>query len=360
MRKRNAKLFFLFSLSLLLLGMILYWQSGIYSTFRVEDRDFSVDKDLEITRIEMESLSEGKKIVLHKDKQERWRLDSSLFANDLAVSELIMMLERLSVRQPVSIANKSQVEEMLSTAGVLVDVFVVAHRVQFGNFRLFPYENRFQSIIVGPDTPDGRSTYMRKNSSDLAFKVSRPGYERGISEVFTPEQRVWRDPVILDLEYESIHSVNVVVYGNEEESFVLKPLDEQDFRFFQRENSEDALEFKADTARVLRFLSSFKDIHYERLPDEEDEKTRKELMFEQPFMEISVKSKDGMQTSIKAYARLAPESIVTLAEGINQDPNRFYVQVNDGEFALAQYYVFNRILRPLSFFENKPAEPSLD
>lgn len=360
MRKRNAKLFFLLSLSLFLVGMILYWQSGIYSTFRVEDRDFSVDKDLEITRIEMESLSEGKKIVLHKDKQEKWRLDSSLFANDLAVRELIVLLERLSVRQPVSIANRNQVEEMLSATGVLVDVFVAAHRVNFGNFRLFPYERRFQSFIVGPDAPEGESTFMRKTSSDQAFRVTRPGYKKGVSELFTAEKRVWRDPIVFDVSHESIHFVDVSVYGNEEESFVLKPLNDQDFQFFRDEDKEKVIAIEADTTRVLRFLSSFRDIHYERLLDEEDEKIRKELMFEQPFMEISVKTKDGMQTNIKAFARHATDEILSIAEGVSQDPNRLYVQVNEGEYALAQYYVFSRILRPLSFFENKPAEPSSD
>ncbi len=360
MRRGNAKLFFLFSLSLLMLGMIIFWQSNISSSFRAEDRDFSIDRKLEVTRIEMESLSGEDKIVLHKDEQGRWRLDGSLYANDLAVRELLGVLERLAVRQPVSIANRNQVEEMLLKEGVLVDVFIMGYRVNFGKFRYFPYERRYQSVIIGPDTPDGESTYMRKTSSDVAFKVLRPGYETGISEVFRPEQRMWRDPVIIDVEYESIYSVSVDVYDNEGESFLLKPTKGTDFQFFSAVNNGEELYFQADTARVLRFLSSFRDIHYERLPDEEDEKIRKELMFEQPFMEISVKTKDGMQTNIRAFARKTPEDVLRATEGIRQDPNRFYVQVNGGEYALAQYYVFNRILRPLSFFKNKPAEPSSD
>ncbi|TVQ07347.1 MAG: hypothetical protein EA361_18530 [Bacteroidetes bacterium] len=347
-------------MSLLLLGMIIFWQSNVSSSFRVEDRDFSIDRELDVIRIEMESLSGEDKIVLHKDDQGRWRLDGSLYANDLAVRELLGVLERLAVRQPVSIANRNRVEEMLLQEGVLVDVFIMAHRVNFGNFRHFPYERRYQSVIIGPDTPDGESTYMRKTSSDVAFKVLRPGYETGISEVFRPEQRMWRDPVIFDVEYESIYSVSVAVYENKGESFVLKPLTGTDYKFFSAENNGEKLHFQADTARVLRFLSSFRDIHYERLPDAEGEKIRKELMFEQPFMEISVKTKDGMQTSIRAFARKTPEDDFRGKEGISQDPNRFYVQVNEGEYALAQYYVFNRILRPLSFFKNKPAEPPSD
>lgn len=360
MRRKSNLLFLIFSLSLFTLAIILYWQSEMYSTFSPRDRDFRVDPDREVTRIKMKNLSEGNTIEIYKDEQDRWRLDEGYYANDLAVKDLLGVLERLSVKQPVSLANRKQVEELLQEKGVRVDIFARDYRVSFGDFQHLSYERSYQSMIVGPDASDGESTYMRKTDSDLAFRVMGPDYESGVSAMFVADSRVWRDPVVLDVASESVQSVQVLVHDNKEESFVLKPTDDKGFQFFRREDSGEALNFVADTARVRRFLSSFTDLHYERLLDEEDEKVRKELMFEQPYMEISVKSKDGEETHMKAFARQMPEGELSLAEGLGQDPNRFYLQVNEGEFALAQYFVFNRILRPLSFFKNKPADPSSD
>lgn len=351
MNQTNTRLFFVLSALLFILGVIIYWFTDTYSTFRIAERDFSVDTEHKIVRIELHSYQdEDNTIVLWKDEQDRWRLNDNLFANDLALRELETTLTRIRVRQPVSIANEGMVDEMLEQRGVRVNVFVSAHRIRMAGIKLIPYQRMYQSFVVGSDTPDGGSTYMRKSPSVQAFKVHRPGLESGISSLFIPEERIWRDPVIFDLKQEEVATVKVVVPEDPDESFILKNMGKDGFLFLDTAQQQ-SLDFIPDTLRVIRFLSSFKDIHYESLPDEKGEKIRKELMFEQPFMIITVETIRGETIKMRAYARKTPPHVLMPADGIDRDPNRFYVQVNQGEYALAQYYVFNRILRSRSFFQ---------
>ncbi len=359
MQKRNAWLFLVLSICLFALVAIIYWYSDSNSTFKDADRNFALDSKHDVTRIELKGV-EGDTVVLYTDEQGNWRLNNALYANEAAVMELRSVLERLTIRQPVSIAQSNRVEAMFAEHGVLVDVYIRTHRIRFGGIRLFPYECNTLSFIVGKDTPDDQSTYMRKTISQQAFKVGVPAYGNGVSVVFDPRPLEWRDPVVFNIIRENIESVSVKVFDAPEQSFVLRPSQEMGFNFYRFDQPSEQIAFDADTARVIRFLSSFSDIYYERLPDQEGEIIRKELMVEQPFMEISVQSKDGILTKIQTYARRAPDDILLPASGIDQDPNRFYIQMENGEYALAQYYVFNRILRPLSFFENKREHTSSD
>jgi len=351
MQKNTKTLFLIFSLVLFLLGMVTFWYSHSYSTIRPADRDFSLDREALVTRVVMHDQQKDEKVALIKDERGQWMLSSMQPANDLAVRELISVMERMSVRQPVSISNREKVEQMLAQKGVKVDVYVQAYRIHIGNLKMWPYQRRYQVFWVGEDTPDGESTYMRKAGSDMAFKVHHPGRESGVSYLFEPGIRAWLDPVIIDLDWKEIERVSVEVYDEPGESFHLKLEGEGGFGFYAWDQPDQPLTFDVDTAKVMRYISSFKDIHYERLLDKQARERKKEFIFEQPFMKITVQSVYSHETGFTAYARRVTDEQKQVTGAIDRDPNRFYIKMGEGEFALAQYYVFNRILRRLSFFE---------
>lgn len=358
MQRRNAWLFFILSMLLFVMVVVIYWTSDSYSTFRIADVDFTVEGDMDVSRIEMSSNST--EIILYRDEHSGWRFNEGLYANEAAIDEMLSVLSRLVVWQPVSIASTEEVNQMIEEQGVLVKIFVNTHHINFGKVHLFPHEMLYQSIMVGPDAPDGESTYMKKPTSERIFMVKRPGFETGISDVFEPNEKVWRDPVILDAQWEEISRVEVTLPDNADESFIVKNEQNNLFAFYQPQNGQEPLTNPLDTPRVKRFLSSFTEIYYESLLDEEAEKLRKETMFEQPFMELSVQLKDGNSIFLQAYGREIVQQGYSGAENIDRDPNRFYLRINEGEYALAQYYIFSRILRPLSFFENKEEDSSTD
>ncbi len=361
MQRRNAWLFFILSVLLFVMVVVIYWTSDSYSTFRIADVDFTVESNLDVSRIELISRPDSSVVVLYHDEQHRWRYNEGLYANEAAVNEMLEVLSRLVVWQPVSIAAGEQVNQMLEEQGVLVKIFVNTNHINFGKLHLFPHEMLYQSILVGPDAPDDESTYMKKPASERAFLVKRPGFKTGMSYIFEPNEKVWRDPVIIDAQWDEISQVEVSLPGNPAESYRVKNEQDKIFAFYQMQNGQQkSLTTALDTPSVKRFLSSFTEIYYESLLDEEAEKLRKEIMFEQPFMELTVELKDGNSIFLQAYPRKITQQGYDAADFIDRDPNRFYLRINEDEYALAQYYIFSRILRPLSFFENKKEDSSKD
>ncbi len=352
MQRRNLQLFLFLATLLFMVAVIIFWYSHSASTLRASDSDFSLDRSLDIIRIEMYTNDRSDEVIMEKDEQGRWILNNYFFANEPAVQQLISSMNRLRVRQPVSFENRNQVEQMLDARGITVKFFVKAWRVHLGNFRLFPYQRAYQSFVVGENTPDGMSTYMRKSGSQMPFKVHIPALESGIAYLFEPYTREWRNPVIIDMERQHIARISVMDYNRPEQSYHLRRSDTGRFEFFDFDETSRKIDVATDSLRLERFLSSFRNVHYETLLDKEQEQLRKKLMFDEPFMEVTVQNREGLEVSFLAFARYMPESVDESATVAQRDPNRFYLQVNDGEFALAQYYVFSRILRPFSFFEN--------
>ncbi|MFN3557547.1 MAG: DUF4340 domain-containing protein [Bacteroidales bacterium] len=345
---------FLAVLTVVLLAITagVFWYSNTWSTLRPGDSDFSLDRSREVMRITLHSELKGEKVVIQRDDAGRWQLNNHYFANESAVEQLLSAMARLRVRQPVSRENHQQVMAALDQEGVEVEVFVRAWRIHLGQLKLIPYAQRYQSIRVGEDTADNQSTYMRKSRSDRAFKVHIPGVEGGVATIFDARERSWRNPVVTDLQPDQIASISIIVPQQPQQSFTLRNYGRNGFGFYHVQTPQPLESLQVDTLRVVRFLSAFADLHYETLLDESQEEIRKNTIFEQPFMEIHVESTSGILITLEAFARKPSADDLQITPGIASDPNRFYVRVNGQEFALAQYFVFNRVLRPLSFFKN--------
>jgi len=332
--------------------ILVYIVTDTFSTLHVQASNFAIDAKYPISRIELTQTTQNQSVVLTNTFANGWKLNDNLRANESAVNDLEATLRRLTMRYPVSVDKNPQIVNALESGGTRVKVYIQAHRVRFGNLKFWKYDRLYRDFVAGADAPENHGAYMKKTGSGKTFVVFRPGYELSLSPIFSPLERIWRDPVIFDLPMESIRTISVIVPGSGDGSFQLRHYGSGLFDIIPSASTLKENISNVDTARVVRFLSSFKEIYYETLLDEEGEKLRKILMEEQPFMEISVETTDGNLTTIVCWARKTTGDAVHLAPGVSRDPNRFYVQVNQSDFALAQYYIFNRILRPFSFFIN--------
>ncbi len=354
MLNSKSSLYFLLALVLLTIGILVYRFSDSNQSFLASESDFSVAAKHDISKIEMISRADNDTLILERKETGRWMLNDDFYANEAAVKDLARALSRLRVRQPVSVGQGKTINQSLDEKGVEVSVYINAYRINLGTLKLFPYQQKYQHFLVGDDTPDGESTFMRKPYSDIAFVVYRPRFESGVSSLFSASSLSWMDPVVVDLAADEITSINVTVFSDEKNSYFLKINPGGDIQFFQSDKLNTLSNEIVDSTSVSRFLASFQNLYFERLLDTDDEKLRKELMFELPEMKITIESKAGSETSLLFYPRKSPEGVPMLSADLYKDPNRFYLQINEKDYALAQYFVFNRIMRPLSFFQNKP------
>ncbi len=342
------------SLLLLLTALVLgsaglyFSLSGKQGSMHERDRNFRLPQAAEVVQVEMQKKN-GESLLLAKDAEGIWHVNHAFRANESAVRELLGTLRHLNVRLPVSLAEQEQVNHALEQDGVLVEVFVRTHWIKLpGELRLIPRTKRVKRLLAGEDTPDGESTIMRLYRSEMPFAVHVPGVQGGFAGLFSLNESLWRDPVVLDLEPRQISRVEVRFTGNEEESYLINNQGEQPVLLHGGQAMDRSL---IDGAKLARYLEAFTELHYEKLLTGADDSLRNHEMISPVFLEIEVQDQQDRLTTLRFFRRKASEEeLRTLAAGSTIDPNRFFLQVNEGEFARAQYFVFNRIMRPLSYF----------
>lgn len=350
--KRTATLWVI--LALLLGAFGLYFSlSGKKGSLSQHDQNFRIPADdLEVGRIEMQRQN-GQSLLLEQDDSGIWQVNDRFRANESAVKELLGTLRNLTVRLPVALSDQQKVNAALEREGVLVTIYARTHWIRLpGGISLIPRTKRVKRFLAGEDTPDGESTFMRLLKSDMPFAVHVPGIQGGMAGLFSTEETAWRDPVVLNLTAALIQSVEVIFPERETDSFTLD-FSESSIQLFQGGQPVDSA--RIDWPRVSRFLDSFTGLHYEKLITGEDQDRLAQEMRSPHFLVIRVSDRQGKTTQMLFFHRmLQPEELKDLAPGIDTDPDRFFLQVNEGDFALAQYFVFSRIIRPFSFFLAQP------
>jgi hypothetical protein len=346
----NKTKYIVLSLSLLLfLVAMMIWYSNSHSTFRPTESDFSVRRGLDISSIEIVNMATEGTILLTHGNDGMWYLNNSLLANESAVIQLLDILRKLTIRQPVSLDQTEEVYQKFDESGIRVVVSAKDHYLKIGGRQFFPYQRVVQSFMIAGDTPDELSSYMRKSRESMAFMVHVPGMESGLYRYFDTNPNDWGDPVIIDMARNEIERVLIVFSEKPEESFLLKQDPYGMFEFYNHISGELLSGINIDTTRVVRFLSSFHSLHYESLVSDDEIQSLEEMMFDEPFMTLTVKPFHNESTVIEVYRKVPSDELISVGITTSYDPNRFYLK-SDDEYAIAQYYVFNRILRPLSFF----------
>jgi hypothetical protein len=109
-----------------------------------------------------------------------------------------------------------------------------------------------------------------------------------------------------------------------------------------------------DTIRVLNFLTAFEDIRFESLLAHLIDKTYIDSVSTSiPKAIITLTDRDGEVNKVKVFNKkgFAPTYSEDGARLEPFDLDRAYALVNNEEdFVLIQYFVFDRVLRPLGFF----------
>jgi hypothetical protein len=77
-----------------------------------------------------------------------------------------------------------------------------------------------------------------------------------------------------------------------------------------------------------------------------------------PFHILTVTDMSGNSTLIKTYHKEATSDELEMYDDLSPyDKDRLFVLFNDGkDFALIQFYVFDKVLRPLSYFMKPKAD----
>lgn len=326
------------------------------STLEKKESEFAVKDTASITRIFIADKNVNS--ILLERSANGWMLDGKYATNTSIVDVLLETLYKLKVKSPVSLASHDNVMKRLASIGKKVEIYQMVYRINlFDKIKLFKHEKLTRVFYVGDATQNSLGTHMIMEGAEHPYVVYIPSFRGYLSTRFTPKADDWKSHVIFNNTLANIKSVKVEFGREPAESFRVDVSDSKG-NYELTNLSEMKKVVRYDTLRLLNFLTSFRDLRYEARLNNLLTPVRMDSILNSPTLyEISLTDLQNKVTTVKIYEKReipAPEDKGLLIEQIPVDYDRIYGLVNEGEdFVLLQYYVFDKVLYPLSHYTRK-------
>ncbi len=350
MRKYKAFVFFL--LAIALMSVLVYYfaiddasKRGLHDQLRLH----ATDDVVLITLIGYD----GQKVMFEKHESGTWLSDDSVRIDALLVKDLLNALKRIQVRRPVSIENRQQVNDDLMMHGVRVKIHAGRHWVNLpGNIRLFARKKMIYEALIGYDIDAFDDIVISHGKGSIPYEIYLPSHNGHFSRFLSLNLDYWRDPVVVSLLPSEISRIAVRFKANVSESFDLKLFADT---FLFKDHAGNLIDGALlNKPKLARFIHAFRELSYEQLITTKSGQIPDDIISDKPFMRITIEDNKGCTVELSYHHREAPNDATLVSEFSEYDPNRFYIKTMHGDFALAQYYVFQPTMRTLSYFLENP------
>jgi hypothetical protein len=349
MTKNRIILIILLILALITAGLFI---TSSYSTLRKSVSEFAVADTASITKIFLADKNNNE-VTLERSASGGWLVDGKYSAQQAKIDAFLKTLMDLKVRNPVPLVARNNVITRMAVLAKKVEIYQVTPRINlFNRIKLFPREKLTKVYYVGDVTQDNQGTFMLMEGSEEPFVVHITGFRGFVSTRYSTSRADWRDYTVFRTPIGEIQSVRVEFPLKPETSFEFEVKDNQNI--ILRSLVDNQVVNQYDTLRALNFLTGFEDIRFESLLSHLIEKTFIDSVSASvPKTIITLTDRSGAVNRVKIFNKpgFAP---VFDRDGSRMEPvdlNRAYALVNDEEdFVLIQYFVFDRVSRPLGFF----------
>ncbi|MBP5516471.1 MAG: DUF4340 domain-containing protein [Bacteroidales bacterium] len=285
---------------------------------------------------------ENNHVLLTYQSDSLWLVDEKYPANQYMIEEMLLKtLENMCVKSKVNNAAVENITKQIAAKHVKVEIY----------YRDSKKKEQCKVIYVGPDTQDNMATYMYLEGSEEPCIVHLPGFRGCLSPRFVVDPYLWRSHNIVNLPIRQISSVELRIPSMPEESFSVVR-EGNGFVFNKLYPKTRVNGF--DTARVAQLLSSFTNLNFDEYAKVVPKAELDTTFSREPRTILRVTDLKGKTRELKTYIKYSnPDDIYAMPDTTMYnvfDLNRLYAIVDNKDTVLIQYYIFDNILQPASFF----------
>lgn len=316
---------------LIVLGIAAYFVSQSNEKGpQVSERDFAYENVDDISRIEIRKVDWEPQIFVRKG--DRW------YVNDLLVADYKMpnLLKGITSTRIENLPPRSAhptIFKSIKENGVQVKVFNKKGK-------------KVRQFDIGPNALNDRCTYFVMEGSQNPFCMNISGFG-GLRTRFVQNIERWRDVAIYNLDKEDIASVKVE-YNKDYTS---------SFQIVNNNGTYDVIDIGGKTSgrsinenKVKSYLSHFKPLNGEGYDN--GYRLRDSISALIPFVTLTVEQKDGEVKSARFFpmAELRDPADEAFDAQDVQQIEKYFVDISNGDFMVAQQRLLKEILRPYEYF----------
>lgn len=319
------------------------------STF---DQDYNIEDIAAVDRLYLAD-KQGNETLLERQADSSWTViveGEAYAANQQMVDLILETLHTMQIRQQVNRNAIPNVIKDISARAVKVEVYARTPLIRIFGLQLFEHEKLIETYYVGRETQDMMATFMFREGDKVPYVIHIPGFRGFLTPRFVAEPLKWRSHTIVDLDVNAIASIDLEIPAAPEESFSVVN-NGDGFSLIPAAIGKPVPQF--DTVRVAQLLSSFAWLNFDEfaaiVPNTNDSS-----LHTAPRAVLHITDTAGQQTEVRTYVKyFNPEDREIMPDSTMYntfDLDRLYAIINNSDTVLIQYYVFDRILQPASYF----------
>ncbi|MBR1792610.1 MAG: DUF4340 domain-containing protein [Bacteroidales bacterium] len=322
-------------------------------------QDFHVSDISTITKIYMVDKN-SHQVLLTRQSQTTdttWLVDERYAASQPMIDMLLETLNTMRIRQQVNKNAVANIIKDLSGNSVKVEVYQKVYFINWfkGKLRLFPHEKCTVTYFVGRETQDQMASYIYREGDKYPYIIHIPGFRGYLTPRFTTSSYAWRSHAIVNLDVRQIERIELSIIAAPEESFAV-----------YRDGDNFAMELTAqhtrlngfDSARVAQMLISMKNLNFDEYAAVVPNSNMDTSFREGPRNILRITDTASVTHEVKTYIKyINPNDAKAMPDPelyTTFDIDRLYAIIDDKDTVVIQYYVFDNILQPASFFMQHP------
>lgn len=328
------------------------------TTFKRSLSDFAVNDTSNITTIFMSDKNNNTLKITRTLPGVNWVINDKYPGQKFNIDMLMETMLNLQVKEPVPLAARNNIIKELSINSVKVEIYQWVYRIDFIGIRLFPHEKLTKVYYVGGATQNNLGTFMLMQNSSEPYVIYLPGLRGFVSSRYMPIEKYWRDYTVFKKNLHEIASVKVEFPAIPEQSFIVTNNHDRSLELVSLIDKKRIYNF--DTLNLMNFLSAFRNINFEALLNDMDKHKKDSILSSPPFTIITLTDTNGIVNTITTFHKQSAFGETDYkGKPVPYDLDRAYALVNDGkDFTLIQFYVFDRILKPVKYFVKGYTEES--
>ncbi|MBR3987167.1 MAG: DUF4340 domain-containing protein [Bacteroidales bacterium] len=352
-RKKNLLILLIAVVLIGIIALLVALKGSKKATF---EQDFHVADTETITKIFLAD-KQNNQVLLERvadadsTADTTWTVDGIYPVNKGMMRLLLETLHDMRIRQQVNKNAVPQAIKRLSANAIKCEVYQTRYFINWfgGRIRLFPHEKQTVTYFVGQETQDMMACYMYREGDKVPYIIHIPGFRGYLTPRFVTDPMSWRSHNIVHWDVTKLQRVNLDIPATPEESYTVLR-DGNGFIFQQ--NGQTVNNF--DTARVAQMLSCFHNLNFDEFASQVPNSNMDTSFNAGPRAILSITNTEGVTREVKTYIKYnnPTDSLVMRDDKLYEtfDLNRLYAIIDNKDTVLIQYFVFDNILQPASFY----------
>ena len=343
-----------------IIALLIARQGSKPATF---EQDFHVEDIDAVTKIYMADKQDNHVLlerVADSTYDTMWTVDGIYPASQPMIDMLLETLHDMRIRQQVNKNAVPQVVKLLSARAVKVEVYQRRYFINWfnGKLKLFPHEKLTTTYYVGHETQDMMACHMFREGDKLPYIIHIPGFRGYLTPRFVTDPMSWRSHTIVHWDIRQLQRVELEIPSDPEESFAVER--QGDGFAFELTQTHTPVE-QFDTARVAQMLSCFANLNFDEFASRVPNANMDTSFKAGPRTILRITNTQGTTREVKTYLKYnnPADSLAIPESDLYEmfDLNRLYATIDDKDTVLIQYFVFDNILQPASFFLGQQKSP---